>query len=248
MVYHELRTYRLHSPRLMAHMHDRMAQHMVPLFHEHGIRPVGSWEMVVGREMATFFYMLEFDSLAHREAGFASFYADPRVREMTDATIERAGSEFVRDYDITWLQHADYLAPGGEPAIAGPTPWHELRTLRLRSPRLMPNMHERFREHIAPLFREHGIRTLGAWEVVAGRDMPAFLYLAGFESLGHREQAFASFYGDPRVGEMIDATIERAGTEFLRDFDIALLRHADYLPFGGHPTAPATTTTTEGDL
>lgn len=239
MVYHELRTYRLHSPRLLPHMHDRMASHMVPLFHEHGMRPVGSWEMVVGRELATFLYLLEFDSLAEREERFAAFYADPRVAEMTDATIAAAGSEFVRDFDIAWLRHADYLPVGGDGASA--TPWHELRTLRLRSPRLMPDQHARMRDHVLPLFRDHGIRPLGAWEMVVGRDMPTYLYLVGFESFAHREERFAAYYADPRVAEMLDATIERAGSEFLRDSDIALLRHADYLPYGGHARNAAAT-------
>lgn len=113
-MFHELRTYRLNSFRLMDGMHGRMRDHMVPLFHEHEMRPVGSWDLVFGKEMPTFFYMLEWESMEERQRKFDEFYRDPRINEMRDSTIDAAGgTEFVRDADVQLLRHADYLPFGG---------------------------------------------------------------------------------------------------------------------------------------
>ena len=109
MTIHELRTYRLASGPMMRHMHDRMREHMMPLFAEHGMTVAGAWETLVGREMPCFHYMLEFDSVGDRQDKFDAFYADPRVEQMRSATVARAGGEFLRDYDIALLRPAPYL-------------------------------------------------------------------------------------------------------------------------------------------
>lgn len=106
---HELRTYRLASGPMLRHMHNRMERHMMPLFAEHGMRVAGAWETVVGREMPCFHYMLQFDDMGERQRRFDAFYADPRVEQMRTATVEEAGGEFLRDYDIALLRPAPYL-------------------------------------------------------------------------------------------------------------------------------------------
>lgn len=108
-VYHELRTYRVTSPKMMAHLHDRMERHMSALFAEHGMRLIGAWEMSVGREMPTYLYMLEWDDLAQRERGWAEFYADPRVAEMNERTYREAGGDLFHDFDVALLKPATYV-------------------------------------------------------------------------------------------------------------------------------------------
>lgn len=229
-MYHELRTLRLKSPRLMQSMSDRLEHRMIPLFRAHSIRAIGAWETVVGRDMPTFTFMLEWDDLAHRERSFGAFYADPEVDRMLDETIRAAGTEFLRDFDVALCKPIVSALPS---TGAEPGGYHELRTYRLHSPRLMGHMRARMENHMNPLFAEHGMRSLGGWEVVVGREMATFIYMLEWRDLAHRERGFGSFYGDPRVAEMTDATIAAAGSEFVRDFDVALLRPMPYLSFPG---------------
>ena len=108
-MYHELRTYRVTSPNMMSHLHNRMERHMSGLFAEHGMRLIGAWEMAVGREMPTYMYMLEWDDLTHREQGWQAFYADPRVAEMNARTYRDAGGELFHDFDVALLKPAPYV-------------------------------------------------------------------------------------------------------------------------------------------
>lgn len=109
MVYHELRTYRVTSPHMMAHLHRRMEQRMSALFAEHGMKLIGAWEVAVGREMPAYLYMLEWEDLAQRERGWQSFYADPRVAEMNEATYKDAGGNLFHDFDVALLKPAGYV-------------------------------------------------------------------------------------------------------------------------------------------
>lgn len=79
------------------------------LFAAHGMRLIGAWEMSVGREMPTYMYLLEWDDLAQREEGWQSFYADPKVAEMNDATYRDAGGDLFHDFDVALLKPAAYV-------------------------------------------------------------------------------------------------------------------------------------------
>lgn len=111
-MFHELRTYRVTSPNMMKHLHARMETRMDALFTENGMRAVGAWETVIGKQMPTYMYMLEWDNLTHREDGWNSFYGDPRVAEMNNATHQAAGGELFHDFDVALLKPASYLQFG----------------------------------------------------------------------------------------------------------------------------------------
>jgi hypothetical protein len=86
-----------------------MEEHMRHLFAEHGMKLIGAWEMAVGREMPTYMYMLEWADLAQRERGWESFYADPRVAEMNEATYREARGDLFHDFDVALLKPAEYV-------------------------------------------------------------------------------------------------------------------------------------------
>ena len=113
-MYHELRTYRVTSPNVMPHLHARMSVWMLALFRENGFKPIGAWEMAVGREMPTYMYMLEWNDLAQREIAWEAFYADPRVAEMNEATYAAAGANLFHDFDVALLKPAAYLTLGSD--------------------------------------------------------------------------------------------------------------------------------------
>lgn len=111
-MFYELRQYQLTSSPMMAHMHDRMENHIIPLFTEHDMHVAGAWEKVVGGGMPAYVWMLQWRDLAHRERAFANFYADERWLRARQLTTERAGGEMVKNIDVSLLQPAPYSPLG----------------------------------------------------------------------------------------------------------------------------------------
>lgn len=72
---------------------------------------------------------------------------------------------------------------------------HEWREYTI-APGKSADLHKRFEEVTEPLFKKHGIKALGYWNVVFGEN-PKLVYLCEFEDLPHRERAWASFFSDP---------------------------------------------------
>lgn len=107
MIY-ELRNYRVASTPMMQHLHDRMENHVIPLFAEHDMSVAGAFEVLLGSEMPRYVYLLEWRDLAHRDEAFGAFYADDRWREIRRVTTERAGGEMLRSLDAELLLPATY--------------------------------------------------------------------------------------------------------------------------------------------
>ena len=106
MIY-ELRRYRLTTPPMAEHFNAHMSK-MVPLFDEHDLSLVGAWDAVIGSDLPFHTYLLRWRDLGHREAAWASFYADPRFDAARDQMNERAGQTVVRSHDITILRPGTY--------------------------------------------------------------------------------------------------------------------------------------------
>ena len=105
---YELRNYRVMSTPMMQHLHDRMENHVIPLFSEHDMNVAGAFEVMVGSDMPRYVYMLKWRDLAHRDESFGSFYADDRWREVRRITTEAAGGEMLRSFDADLLKPASY--------------------------------------------------------------------------------------------------------------------------------------------
>jgi hypothetical protein len=72
---YELRVYDV-VPGKMPALHQRFASTTSKFFEQHGIKVVGYWEAVVGTSNQLI-YMLEWESLAHREQVWEAFVSDP---------------------------------------------------------------------------------------------------------------------------------------------------------------------------
>lgn len=72
---------------------------------------------------------------------------------------------------------------------------YELRSYEV-IPGRMAAMHARFRDHTLGFFARHGIRVIGFWEAAIGTSN-VLHYVLAFESLAHRERAWAAFSTDP---------------------------------------------------
>ena len=98
MIY-ELRSYDVVPGRMPA-MNARFRDHTMGLFRKHGMTVVGFWEVIVGTTNVLH-YILQFESLAHRERAWDAFAADPdwqRVR----AESEKDGPIVARVRNELW--------------------------------------------------------------------------------------------------------------------------------------------------
>ncbi|MBR0679594.1 NIPSNAP family protein [Roseomonas eburnea] len=73
---HELRIYRCVPGRLPALLR-RFDTITLKLWEKHGIRQAGFWTTVIGDSNQDLYYLLEWSSLAEREAKWAAFQSDP---------------------------------------------------------------------------------------------------------------------------------------------------------------------------
>jgi hypothetical protein len=72
----ELRTYHCAPGRLPA-LHRRFETITLGFWEKYGIRQVGFWTTLVGPSNQALTYMLQWDSLADREAKWGAFASDP---------------------------------------------------------------------------------------------------------------------------------------------------------------------------
>ena len=88
MIY-ELRVYQPVAGK-MAKLQARFADHVVPIWEKHGIRPVGFWTTLIGESSNELTYMLPWASFADRETRWAAFQSDPAWHKARDES-ERDG-------------------------------------------------------------------------------------------------------------------------------------------------------------
>ncbi|WP_116131415.1 NIPSNAP family protein [Tropicimonas sp. IMCC34043] len=75
MIY-ELRNYSA-MPGRLPDLLKRFGTVTLPLWKEHGIRPIGFWTVAVGDSNNRLYYMLQWDSMADREEKWNKFMRDP---------------------------------------------------------------------------------------------------------------------------------------------------------------------------
>jgi hypothetical protein len=73
---------------------------------------------------------------------------------------------------------------------------HELR-IYTANPGKMGALLARFRDHTVGLFEKHGIKNIGYWTNTIGGRSDELWYIVGYEDLGQRQAAWASFVADP---------------------------------------------------
>ncbi len=95
-------------------------------------------------------------------------------------------------------------------------------------PGKLPDLHARFRNHTLKLFKRHGMQSVGYWTPSVGDYTDRLIYIVAFEDEGHRERAWASFFGDPDW-QRVKAESEVDGPLVAR-LTNALLAPTDYSP------------------
>lgn len=73
---HELRIYHA-IPGRLPDLLNRFEKVTVRLFEKHGVKQIGYWTVAIGESNQDLIYILEWESLAQRDANLAAFQADP---------------------------------------------------------------------------------------------------------------------------------------------------------------------------
>lgn len=104
MIY-ELRVYHCVPGRLPALL-KRFDTITLKLWEKHGIRQAGFWTVAVGESNQDLYYMLQWESLAEREAKWDAFAADPEWLEKR-AETEKDG-QIVASISNSFLQPTSF--------------------------------------------------------------------------------------------------------------------------------------------
>ena len=171
MIY-ELRLYSV-APGRMADVHTRFNEHFPALFAKHGVDCVARWNAVAGPDAPRFVYLMAYRDYAHREAVWASFYADAewwRIRAETNA-----GHEMVERHDLFFLKpNAAWTVDADSATAVGGL--HELVQQQI-APGQNANANVFLQETWLPLVREAGARVLAVWDMAAGAGMQKIVLL-----------------------------------------------------------------------
>lgn len=86
---YELRIYSA-TPGKFEALSNRFSDHVLSIWAQYKIRPIGFWIPEIGGQSNTLYYILEWESLADRDARWSAFTSDPRWKRVAEAT-EREG-------------------------------------------------------------------------------------------------------------------------------------------------------------
>lgn len=220
---HELRLYSV-APGRMADVHDRFNHHFPALFEKHGVDCVARWQAVAGPDAPRFVYLMAYRDYAHREAVWASFYADAewwRVRAETNA-----GHEMVERHDLFFLKpNAAWPALAAAEAAAPVGGLHELVQQQI-APGQNANANAFLHETWLPRVREAGARVLAVWDMAAGAGMQKVVLLYAWPDAAAWHAGRQRLDRDAALQAEFAAQRARHGTALFQRAEVNLLEPA----------------------
>ena len=193
---YELRSYDVHSPRSLAALTQRFADYTIPIWSRFEIEPVGFWSVFAGTPISRLTYLLAWEDLAQRQACWDAFTSDAEWKQALAAS--EANGNPVRSISSTILKPiAASRLPrrDNQPArLSGGV--FELRSYAFDDAVKLQQAVGWFGEAGQPQAEKHGMFVMGLWTTYLGMS-PRLTVMLVFESLAHRERAWAAFLTDP---------------------------------------------------
>jgi hypothetical protein len=93
---------------------------------------------------------------------------------------------------------------------------------------LLPQLHERFRQHTNYLFVKHGMQLIGYWTPQGEAD--TLVYILAYDSLEAREKSWKGFLDDEEWKRVYKASHEAAGGPIVKKVESKYLDPTDYSP------------------
>ncbi len=225
---YELRVYTAGEGKLDA-LNTRFRDHTCKLFEKHGMTLIGFWLPLENKEQKLY-YILAYPSREAREASWKAFMDDPDWKAAF-AESERGGKLAVK-VESNFL-HATDFSPEVKPAADGEPRVFELRTYTA-TPKNLPKLLARFRDHTLDLFKRHGMTNIGYWTLDAGQPGvdDTLVYLLAHKSKDARDASFKSFAADPDWEAAKAASEKDAGGSLTVKDGVksALMSPTDYSP------------------
>lgn len=226
---YEMRVYTAAAGKLDA-LHARFKDHTLKLFEKHSITNVGYFVPVDNKENKLVF-LLSYPSKEAREASWKAFTADADWKKAF-AESEKDG-KLVTDVKQTFMSPTDYspmlkVAAGKEERV------FELRTY-IATPKNLPHLNDRFKDHTIKLFEKHGMTNLIYWNLLPdqkGADV-TLIYLLSHKSRDAAKASFDTFRTDPLWTEARAASEKKGGgslTEAKGGVASEFLKATEYSP------------------
>jgi len=204
---YEMRVYYAAPGKLDA-LNARFRDHTVKLFAKHGITNVGYFTPAGDNPDGKLVYFLAYPSKEAREAAWKAFAADPDWQKAKAAS--EADGKLVAKVETKFLTATDYSPPLAIDAKGGPA--FELRTYTA-TPKNLPHLDARFRDHTVKLFEKHGMKNVVYWHLLPtepGADV-TLVYLLGHKSQEAAKKSFDAFRVDPDWVAARKASEDKAG-------------------------------------
>jgi len=229
---YEMRVYYAAPGKLDA-LNARFRDHTVKLFEKHGITNLGYFVPVDNKENKLV-YFVSYPSMDARAKSFKAFGADPEWKKAA-AESEKGGPLLIKDGGIksTFLTVTDYspvlkVAKGTEDRV------FELRSYTT-TPKNLPNLDDRFKDHTIKLFEKHGMTNLIYWHLQPDQKGAenTLVYLLAHKSQDAAKASFDAFRKDPAWLEARAASEKKGGgslTEAKDGVKSEFLKATDYSP------------------
>jgi hypothetical protein len=183
------------------------------LFKKHGLGVLGFWTEEIGTAFQVN-YMWVYENIEERQKKLAAFGSDSAWRKQVTEETEKYGVVVARTHNIM-LTPTPYCS---EVRMTG-----NVQELRIYDamPGKLPELHNRFANHLMKLFKKHGMGNIGYWTETFGTSN-RLVYMLGYPSLGDREKSWAAFDADPErqrtfaAGEKSGALVARISNRVLR--------------------------------
>lgn len=188
--YFELRIYDVAAGKMDAVL-ERFRDTVEPVRRKHGITTVGAWTAPSSTNAGKFIYLLSAASRDELKAREQAFGSDPDFKKGYAASQEKHGKTVDRIESLP-------LEPG--PVLnldsASAPRVFDLR-IYVCAPGKEQAFADRWRNHGAPIYRRHGLPSIGWWTPVEEKDRAKFVCLLAGPGLKEIERSIASFHADP---------------------------------------------------
>jgi len=203
----EMRTYYAAPGKLDA-LSARFRDHTIKLFEKHGMTNIGYW-MPIENPDSRLLYVLAYPSREARETSWKNFGADPEWKA-AHAASEKDGKLVAKSEQL--FMNATDFSPSIEPSSGKGERVFELRTYTT-TPKNLPALDARFRDHTVKLFEKHGMTNLYYWHLTS--DQPAadvtLLYFLAHQTPQAAADSFKAFGADSEWVKAKTASEEKAG-------------------------------------
>lgn len=196
------------------------------LFDRFGIpRPLAAWTGVAGRRQPVFGYLLEWESLAARDAAFLPFWMSREWAEFSAKTDD--GRQMVERIDtlllspsMAWKKKKGILSN----AVGG---LHEMRCYQVEAGHSAEAM-----DYLAQIELQQmevlGGEVLGVFDVVIGPDMPMVISFIAWPDFATQQGAARRLEAEPRVKAARESWHQHYGRPLIRHVEQSLLRPTFY--------------------